>query len=494
MNKFSFNPLFSNNKKNDTIENSHLIKRISSSNELNAKFYIYANVTIYYHANSIVIPFMILDKERGLYIFEYKDWSYKYLQNVTIEKAHQQTLSYNTLAYESLHEIINQKFDEVANIKRIPIYNYLLMENLTAQEYGDLNDSLKDLMPQMRIIFKNSSIDTILSKLHVEPIAQKSLPRVADILGNLLMQYAILDDYAKLHLCSGEQMHFINGDIQNIQMLYGEARSGKTNALLLKAIYEKLKNRNKEIIIIQTTTLASDILKKKLLEIIEHAIIDIEPTSIKIITPVGLVNTSLDKQHKREIDSIDELNLLDHEKSFDIADLILCDDADFMPAKFLFFLRKIQKKSSLLLVKNEKNSNYYFSKAYKETNIDIRVYKANVQAKTMQIVQKLLTKHQAKDMLIVSTDIIAKEIEEDLQHFIEDDIISLKSKDKLIFQNFDKLLLATYKDIFGLHPKHIIIVEPCSTSRNEFIHALHLAQKSVHIIYEEKCEEIEDYI
>lgn len=494
MNLLSFNSLFQNSKNQASSSNSHLIKKISSSHELNNKFFVYANVTIYYHSKHIVIPFMILDKERGLYIFEHKAWTYKYLKNATIQKAHQQTLKYNTLAYETLHEIINQKFDEVANIKRIPIYNYLLMENLTTHEYEELDDSLKELMPKVRIVFKDSSIDDVLSKIYVERIVQKPLPPITDILGNLLVQYTILDDYSKLHLCSQEQMNFINSNITDHETLYGTPRSGKTSVLLLKAIYEKLKDKSKEIIIVQTTTLACDILRKRLLEIIEHAIIDIEPTLIKIMTPVGVVNKSLDSQNKREIDSIEELDISEHQKSSDIADLILCDDADFMPVEFLFLIKSIQKRSSLLLVKKEQTNQYYLHKSYKENNVDIRVYRANIHAKTMQIVQKLLTKYSPKDILIVASDIIAKELEEDLQHFVENDIILLKSKNKLVFQDFDKLLVTTYKDIFGLSPKHIILVEPCLTSTNEFSHAFYLSQKSVHIIYEEKCEEIEEYI
>ena len=45
---------------------------------------------------------MILDRLRGLYLFEFKQWSYDYLSLSTIQEASYEEPSENTLSFETL--------------------------------------------------------------------------------------------------------------------------------------------------------------------------------------------------------------------------------------------------------------------------------------------------------------------------------------------------------------------------------------------------------
>jgi phage terminase large subunit len=98
-------------------------------------------------------------------------------------------------------------------------------------------------------------------------------------------------------------MDFINSELNGHTTLSSEAGSGKTSAILLKSILEKLKHPEDKIIIIKPTILACDILKKRLLNTIEHAIVEIDITSIEIITPIRLLNRHLSKLGKPELDN-----------------------------------------------------------------------------------------------------------------------------------------------------------------------------------------------
>ncbi len=77
----------------------------------------------------------MLDSLRGLYLFESKEWTYGELKKADIQKAQKQENSNDTLAYENTQNIIKQKFNELTHNDGVPIFNYLLMENLTADEY-----------------------------------------------------------------------------------------------------------------------------------------------------------------------------------------------------------------------------------------------------------------------------------------------------------------------------------------------------------------------
>ena len=70
----------------------------------------------------------------GIYLFEYKEWSYDDLKNATVSKATNQDSSDKSLAYEKTHEFIRQKFNELTHNDGVEIHNYLLMENLNSDE------------------------------------------------------------------------------------------------------------------------------------------------------------------------------------------------------------------------------------------------------------------------------------------------------------------------------------------------------------------------
>jgi hypothetical protein len=57
-------------------------------------------------------------------------------------------------------------------------------------------------------------------------------------------------------------MSFIDTQLPSFSVLDAKPSSGKSNALALKAIFEKLQHPDKRIIIIKETNLACEILKK----------------------------------------------------------------------------------------------------------------------------------------------------------------------------------------------------------------------------------------
>ena len=211
MNLSFFTSLFYKNK-TLKLPDSLLIKKLKSVADKN-NFPIFENITIYHHSKNFFIPLLISDESRGIFLFEYKDWSYNELKNAKIEKATLQDSKKDNLAFEKSHEFIKQKFNELIHNDGVPIFNYLLMENLNTDEYKHLDESFQKLLPEEKVMFNDSSEDTILIKILKSKISKIKLPNTSEIMSTLLIQYAIVENSETLHLSSKEQREFIDSPL-----------------------------------------------------------------------------------------------------------------------------------------------------------------------------------------------------------------------------------------------------------------------------------------
>lgn len=452
---------------------------------------VYKDITIYHYSKSFFIPFLILDAKRGIYLFEYKKWSYDELKGSKIQKATQQTQHENTLAFEQSQDAIKQRFYELTKNDTIKIFNYLLMENLNSEEYDHLDKSFQELLPKDKIMFNNSTAHEILNKLQqVSPVLE-NLPSASKIISTILIQYSIVDNNSKIHLCTQEQMDFIDAKISTLITLNAKSGSGKTSTLLLKAIVEKLKNNNSKIIILKPTTLSCDILKRKLLNTIEAISIEIDLTSIEIITPLQLLNKHLTKLGKKEKESL-EIDKFLMRKKAKIADTILCDDADFLSQDFIHYLMHIQKESALVLVtSNSYKDHYTFEKSFRAVNQTTHFYQSDQYKKTLSLIQELLAEHSPQDILVVSSKLSREKVYNDLIKSAITDITVVDNSKKLFDQNLKNILLATYNDIIDLNAKFVLLLDVPFAPHLELAYAFYLASNTTYVIYEDECEQID---
>jgi hypothetical protein len=491
MNISSFFSLFKTKQKTLKLPDSLLIKKLKEVSKRN-NLSVYENITIYHHTQSFYIPLLILDPARGIYLFEYKEWSYDDLKNATVSKATNQDSSNKSLAYEKTHEFIKQKFNELTHHDGVPIYNYLLMENLNSDEYKHLDNSFKELLPYKKIMFNDSLESEILYKLQEIPFPSFLMPDEVNIIGNLLVQYLIFSKDKTMHIATQEQIRFIESVTTGQETLSANAYSGKTSSILLKAILESLRNPELKIIIIEPTTLACDILKQKLLNIIEYAIIEVDITLIEIITPIDLVNKHLAKLKKPQLEVI--LNIDDKlmNKNFNVADLIICDDSNLVSFEFIDYLKHIQRKSALLLVNehSDEESTFRFNKSFKTKESEVVFKQANQHAKALQVISSLLEENKSQDILVVSDNLSKRKLKDDLEYFIRDEAVLLDSSNNLISQDLDNLLLCSYSQISSMNSKFVILMDVADASLNEVEHAVNLAEDKAFVLYEDDCENV----
>ncbi|WP_457746675.1 hypothetical protein [Sulfurimonas sp.] len=483
--------LFNKQSKNQTSDFAQKIKLLAKHSSL----VVFDDIYIYHHNEKFHVPLIAFDEFRGIYLFEVKKWTFSELKNATIEKKEKTDEAEDTLAYNKIHEIIRRKFNELIHHDGdVDIFNYLLMENLSTDEYEDLDDSLHELLPKDRIIFKDSTESDIFKKLHD---AKEALPEplsIDKIFGTLFIQYAILENEQKVKFCTQEQIDFIKTELSNFENLAGVAKSGKSNLLLLKTIKEILDKKVKKVLIIKPTVLSKDLLQKKLIELIERAIIEIDLTAITILTPQELLNRHLAKLKKERL--FDNTLYIDPklmQKSFSVADLLICDDANMLPDNFISYLKHIQKNAKLLLVNSKTDdATLFLNQSYINTHRVVDFYKTNPHAKAMHLISTLSTNSQTNNVLIVSNNFTREKLREDLESFIEDKTILLDSSANLINQDLNNILLTTYEDIDELQTKHLILLDACSTDSELLEYAINTASEHIYIIYEQECQEIEN--
>jgi len=474
-------------------KHSAVVKTISSLTQ-STNLFIYNFVTIFHHKEKQTIPTLLYDEYRGLYIFENKEWSFDELKLATISPTQKASPADNTLAFNHSHNIIIKKLKEINHNADIPIHNYLIMNHLSSHEYQNLDDSIKKFLPKEKLIFNNLDAPHILEKLHLEIEQEESLGSESKILGALLTQYTILNKQNNLFLCNYDQQHFIDKVLEKFTNLKAEPKSGKSSTLLLKAIFEILKDPSKKVLIIKPTMLAKDILHRQLLEIIEHGIIEFDVLSITVLTPQEVVNMHLQHLKKKpQNENSFEIDALLLKKEYILADIVMCDDADIIDEKFIDYIKITQKSNALILVNSPKDSaTLTFHEHYIPQEKKITFHQNNTHAKSLYLISKLLKEIPATDILIVSNNLSREKLQEDLKSFIKDEAKLLDSSLQLTFQNFSGLQLATYQDINELSYDYVIILDTDTATMNELVHTVNIAQTGAYIVYEDESSIINE--
>lgn len=459
---------FKKNEKTLEIPESLLVKKLKSVSKKN-NLLIFQNITIYHHNENLQIPLLLLDENRGIFLFEYKDWSYDDLKNAKIQKASNQNTSKDTLAYEKSHELIKKRFNELTHNDGVPICNYLLMENLNFDQYKHLDQSFQELLPEDKVMFSDSSQENIIAKLLEANRITYNLPSTSRIMSILLTQYSVLDDNEKSFLASNEQIKFVDSELDNLSILSATHGSGRTTTLLLKAISEKLKNPQHKIVIVKPNKFSCDMLKKKFLEMIEYAIVEIDPASVIIITPDEFIGNPPKNIY-----------------------LLMCDDTWAYSQDFITDIKNIKHKEHLILVENSDAQTHTntLTKSFRNNNRTVSFYDTNQHAKALQIVSSLLQNNLVSDILVVGNNLGRVKLKDDLIDFIDHEALLLDGTKSLIDQNLESLVLSSYDDIYPKEVKYVILMNICFADIEKLKYSYNLATESIFVLYDTESDNL----
>jgi len=487
--KLSLTSFFSQKTTSTSTDYIDKLKHIAQKKNL----FFFSDVAIYHHARTYILPLIMFDPQRGLYLFEIKEWDYTRLQKANIVQE-ESSPAENTLAYHSMQQVIYEKLDELSHTRNLPIYNYLICTHLTSQEYAQLPETLQKYLPQNTIIFQDTKEHTIYEILFFN---KKPLPiplSTHTILGSLFIQYTFIKE-DKPYFANKEQRAFIDTSLHSLTTLLAPPKSGATQTILLKAVVEILRAPYKKVLIIKPNTLSKDILQKQLIALIEHAIIEFDFTALEILTPQELIIRHLHKLKKQPFSHISlsciEPSLM--KKKFSVADIIFCDDVAFLDAPFIEYLKHIQKKKKLVLV-NTHEDTYTFSlqHTYLPAKRKIYFYETNPLAKTMHLVASLYTQFPQDTILIVSSVETKEKLFEDMQSFVQAPLSCIDATQHLIHNTLQNILLASYHEIIDIEADHLIALDTSKHTKEELEYALFIASKNTYVVYEEETQSLQD--
>lgn len=473
------------------IPDSLLIKKLKNVCEANNLSF-YENITIYHRNESFFIKLLIVDSSRGIYLFEYKEWSYHDLKDSKITKASNQNFSEDNLAFDKAHDFIKQKFNELVHNDALDIYNFLLMENLNTHDYAHLDKEAQKLLPFGKIMFNDSQEADISQKLQNVATKTTNITNIDNLMSNLFVQYMILSDDNKAYMATLEQRNFIDSPLDGHKFIEAKTKSGKSSTILLKAIIEKFKNPNLDIVIIEPTILACDILKNKFVNLIEKTFLDLDITSIDIITPRELVNKHLKKIGKREKFGEFAIDKELMKKDFKVADFIICDDANIAGKEFSEYLKHIQKNSNLILINDiePEDTNYKFTKSFREDKDRKILFK---QSESIDMVESIIDEeaNTNKTFLIVGTKYSIDELYDNIKYKTNNDNILFNEFSNLIDQKSSSIKLCTFSQLGGLDADNIIVLDVCIEDVERVIYAANLGKEKIYLLFRDECKDLD---
>lgn len=483
-----FNSIFKKRENFSQSSHSDLTSKLKSLTT-QSQIMVFENVQIYHQSKSFTLPLVAFDPLRGIILFESKQWTFSDLKNAKITKAKHQMPSQNTLAFDNMQTQIKQKIKELTHSEPSTIYNFVLFEALDSQAYAELNDSIKEHFVFERLIFSDYDNSDIFKALQNIPTCKEKALSCDGLLSALFIQYTFLDNFKKAHFANDEQRLFLESELLKLSSLNGPALSGKSTLLLLKSIILLMSKKHDKVIILEPTLLAADLLKKRLLDMIEYSIIAFDLNSLEIITPLELLNRHLQKLKKSPSLSVEEIDNSLINKDFTIADVVMCDDTHLLPPAFVEYLKSRQHKSKLLLVQDICADSFTLDKNYKKERGSYYFFLTNPYAKTLQLAQSLLQESDSS-VMIISSEATKEKLREDFTGFLDKELSLIYGSNSLVVQKFSPLMLASYDDINALSAKHIIILDICTSNLQKVEYACNRASQATYLLYEEECEEI----
>jgi len=341
-----FSKFFHKKKHNQTHLETPLVSLIEDYAKTKEYFF-FKDLTIYHRSNSIYIPVMLFIPEIGIVLFSIKKWHYQDLLTSTLKKSAYLNDDENTLAFDNIQRFIKEKLLDIAQIEDINFMNFAILPELTSKEYQLLNDSIKNLLPQEKILFDKDTIEEIEKKLSALKTHTETY-NPYKILPYLCSEYMIIH-HQNISFANKDQRKFIDTSLKQVENISAQRLSGKSHTVLLKALKEKLHNPELKIAIVVPTKLHIYLLKQLLLQLIEKSCIMLDMDEFLFFTQPELLKFHAHKINK-EIVSYTKVDPILFKKDIFLADLVLCDDAHVFNDEFIAYLQHIQKKHSLCFI------------------------------------------------------------------------------------------------------------------------------------------------
>lgn len=430
------------------------------------------NFPLFYQDRNISIDLLFFFPQYGIYFGEILLWDIESLKDAKIELSSNKSNLSSTTHFESTELAIRQKIENMHSFDSTPCTRFVWMNNLREDDYDNLDSSFHELLPKERLIFSNSTKESIHHKFKAMSVHQNMPYSLLQVMGSLQSHMLILPtkDHPHGEFLSQEQQSFLETNFTDtITSLFGEHNSGKSTLILRKVLLLLLKRSKEKIVLITPTILAGEILHTELIALLEYGALNVDLSSLNFYTP-------------NPEENIEETEI------FKLASIVLCDDAYLMEKQFIDRIVEHRGKRWILLSMHNtytpiSDSSFILHNNYQK-NISYKKISSTADTLLMLLLMELrslILSEPSEKIMIINTDGSKLKIyKESIDEYFLQNCCIIKKDFSLQYQNFDSLILTTPEFAYGLHVPHIFLILPDDEENYAF--ALSRASESTTII------------
>ena len=462
----------------DPISSNDVFEPITSA----AEGSFFADFKLYHRDSSTPIDLLLFFPNKGLFIGEKIGWKPDELKGASVERASRVSKKTPFTRFESLEYKLAQKLQDVLSFDSTPCYRFIWLEYLSEEEFDTLDPTFHELLPKSRVVFRNESAESIARKFdemaedRSEPLSK--LKVIGSLNAHLLRLPSAKEPFGAF--LSDEQHAFFSIDAtHSIITLLGEHGSGKSTALIRKAVLQLLDgSANGSILIITPTQLAGELLRNELISLLEYAAIDIDLSRIHFFTPTDT----------RSVESC---------KSLQEVSALFCDDAHLLESGVLGMIRELRGNRTMVLTTitpgTDGGNTFLLPTSYRPIP-EPRMIESEAESLNALLISEICSKLSSalpSEIMIIFPD------EEKLSAFqtvlkseLEIEARGLTRNFSLQYEDLDSILLAVAEMTGGLSCSHLFLI--CSEPAGDYNRLLSRASESATIITLSNPEEETD--
>lgn len=434
--------------------------------------YLYENFPLFYQDSHISVDLLLFFPHRGLLFGEKLLWNADALHGATVKRSSTKNKNLSSTHLESTESIIRQKLEDILSFDSTVCERFFWLSCLREDEFDMLDASFHDLLPKNRLIFSDTTKESLYDKL--ERLVPKLHPPYSTekIMGSLQSHTLLFpkEENGYGTFLSDEQKVFLETDYKDtVTTVFGEHNSGKSAVIIRKVLLLLLTNPKDNILIITPTLIGGEILRNELISLAEYGSLKIELSNLSFCTP-------------QSTPAITEY------ESFQSASVVICDDAHSMEKNFLDTLIENREQRWLLLSLHNDYIPISDSTLFLHNNYQKNITFSKIPAPSNKVLLTLLlelrmqlqSSSAEKIMVILHNGERMVEYKEAIDEYFNINARLLTPEFSLQYQNLDDLIITTAENTYGLHMPHVYLVG--SNEKEYYTYALSRASESATII------------
>jgi len=260
----------------------------------------FIDVPVFNQQKTHLIKHMMIHPDAGLILFNFFDHEADTLKGVTASAASKDDANADIKTDDSKNFLM-QRFDEIFHTQLTPIRSILICTGLNEGEFDALDKSFHSLIPKNSAFFNDSDDE------HYKNIILTRRDKKYDLAKIKRALFPQLVISKTRSLMNEEQESIINFDMQESLLVKGHPGSGKSSTLVAKALYEKMKNPDLNLIILGKRACNVHQLQALIFSFVENSHWGLNPADI-VVSSFETIKRRCSQKEKYDLIICDDIN------------------------------------------------------------------------------------------------------------------------------------------------------------------------------------------